>query len=85
MRSAFRQLVQLIPELNPRPSRSIEAELQRLETEAKTNPKRSQQLVAVRYYLQEVFRALSSNWVKEIGVTKAGLITSDLIRSRSSS
>jgi len=66
-RSEFPQLNQLIPELNPRPGRSIEDEFHRLEAEAKKNPLRHQQLAAVRYYLQHIFRVLTKGWIKEVG------------------
>jgi hypothetical protein len=66
-RTIFPQIHQLIPELNPRPGRSIEDSLQRLEVEAKTNPRRPQQLTAVRYYLQELFRVLTPRWIGDTG------------------
>ncbi len=66
-RTVFPQITSIIPELNPRPGRSIEEALQRLEAEGKTNPARRQQLVAVRYYLQYLFRTLIPRWMGQVG------------------
>jgi hypothetical protein len=66
-RAEFAEINEIIPELLPRPGRSIEQSLQRLNEEVATNPARIKQLTAVRYYLQEVFRTLVPQWLGDIG------------------
>ncbi len=66
-RNAFPQLHALIPQLIPHGDRSIEQTLQRYTDEAPGDLVRKQQLVAVRYYLQALFRGIVPLWLGECG------------------
>jgi hypothetical protein len=66
-RDQFPEFHALIPQINPSPGRSLEEALQKLQDESSGNPKRVQQLTAIKYYLQEVFRSLIPKWQAEIG------------------
>lgn len=66
-RVQFSQIHELIPELLPRAGRSLEESLQRLQDESAKDPYRLQQLAAVRYYLQALFRMLIPQWLNDIG------------------
>jgi hypothetical protein len=58
----FPQCKPIIPHLRPRPDHSIETELERLQKEAETNPRRHRQLAAVRFYLQRMLTRCGHNW-----------------------
>jgi hypothetical protein len=58
---------EIVPELLPRPGRSLEESLQRLQDESVKDPHRLRQLTAVRYYLQYLFRSLGPAWLNDIG------------------
>ena len=66
----FRQdlpLSGILAELVPRPGRVVEEVLHRMQQQAETNPARTQQLAAVRFYLQELLSALPEQWLTHIG------------------
>jgi hypothetical protein len=66
-RGQFPEFHEIIPELLPGRGRPLEESLQRLEAEGATNPQRRQQLTAVRYYLQSIFRNLVPQWLTATG------------------
>ena len=66
-RDRYPQFHEVIPELIPRPGRTIEEALQRLQDEAGRNPRRPAQLLAIRYYLKELLTSLSGNWLAKVG------------------
>lgn len=66
-RLQFPQFLDIVPQLLPRPSRSVEEALQRLQDDEPRNRKRRVQLTAVRYYLQGLFSFLSPNWLSATG------------------
>jgi hypothetical protein len=66
-RSAFPHIQSLIPQLMPHGDRSVEQTLQRYTDQAPGDPLRKQQLLAIRYYLQLIFRVIVPDWLGEIG------------------
>jgi hypothetical protein len=84
-RMQFPQIHELIPELLPRAGRSLEDSLQRLQDESAKDPWRLQQLAAVRYYLQALFRRLIPQWLNDIGsVTNYRALLGQLFHHRGS-
>ncbi len=66
-RGAFPQIQALIPQLIPHGTRSLERTLQKFSDQAGGDPVRKQQLLAIRYYLQSLFRSIVPAWLGEIG------------------
>jgi len=66
-RDSLPQIHALIPQLMPHGDRSIEQTLQKYSDQATGDPLRTQQLLAVRYYLQEIFRAIIPAWLRQSG------------------
>jgi hypothetical protein len=66
-RDEYPQFLGLLAELVPKRDRSIEQVLQRLQQDAATNPSRTQQLTAIRYYLRALFTSLTESWLRRIG------------------
>lgn len=66
-RNEFPQFLELIPELLPKPGRSIEDVLQRLQHEGARYPRRLQQLTAIRYYLQSLLSSAVATWLNTTG------------------
>jgi hypothetical protein len=67
-RTEFREFHDLIPQLLPKnPRRSLEEVLQRLQDQGADNPRRRQQLTAVKYYLQSIFQSTIPIWLSGIG------------------
>ena len=66
-RRQFPQFQDVLAELVPRKGRSVEDALYRLQNEIGKNPKRLQQLTAIRFYLQELLTFLAMRWLDEIG------------------
>jgi hypothetical protein len=71
-RPAFRDAVrrlplchEIVPLLRDRGGRSLEDVLAELALEATTYPKRHQQLMALRYYIQAVLRQIEDPWLME--------------------
>jgi hypothetical protein len=71
-RPLFEQVLAQFPECDPivadllprTPDFSIERELQRLSDEAEQDPKRHQQLAAVRYYLHAMIHECETQWLR---------------------
>jgi len=63
----FPQIHGLAATLMPHGNRSVEETLQRYRDQAKDDPQRLGQLLAVRYYIQTVFRSTLPGWLSEVG------------------
>src|SRR5689334_8345022 len=62
----YSQCRAIIPSLRHPPNNSsVEAQLETLQQEAISYPERSQQLAAIRYYLQEILWSTGINWLNE--------------------
>jgi hypothetical protein len=66
-REQFQQFQGVIGELVPRPGRSIEEALQRLQADGNTNSTRLMQVTAVRYYLQAMLASVTGTWLAATG------------------
>lgn len=62
----YSQAQPIIPYLAMRTVDSVETVLQGLSEEANTNFERPRQLLAIRYYIRDIIRECSQNWIKEI-------------------
>lgn len=62
----YRKLLPLLPRLRqPLNSRSVEQELESWQAEADADPERKRQLFAVRYYLHELLKKVTDEWLKQ--------------------
>src|SRR6516162_3268296 len=66
-REPFPQLQGIIPELIPKPRRSLETALSLIQQDSQRNPTRRSQLMAVRYYLQTLLDVVPTEWLADIG------------------
>jgi len=66
-RTEFPQFLGLLAELVPKPGRSIEDALQRLQHDGRTNPARVTQLTAIRYYLRSLLESTARDWLSVNG------------------
>jgi hypothetical protein len=73
----------IIPRLRHIGDKSVEAVLMQIQAEARRNPERSRQLMAVRYYIQNVLSVCQQGWqLNAHGVTNYKTLLDDILQWR---
>jgi len=81
--SKYKRMLQIVPLLRETHGKPVEEVLETLQDEAQTYPEGKCQLAAVRYYLRDILRDCTGNWLQEArGVTNYRSLLDQIARQR---